>query len=54
MSPRPIYWKPRYATRSTRHRAWVTRQAAREEALKRLPRQPGLWQRLRSRLSRGI
>ena len=31
----PVYWKPRYATRGQRHRAWVKRQAAREEALKR-------------------
>jgi hypothetical protein len=31
----PVYWKPSYPTRGMRHRAWVKRQAAREEALKR-------------------
>ena len=31
----PVYWKQRYASRNQRHRAWVKRQAAREEALRR-------------------
>ena len=31
----PVYWKPQYGARSSRHRAWVKRQATREEALKR-------------------
>jgi hypothetical protein len=47
----PVYWKPRYATRGQRHRAWVRRQAAREEALRRSAG-PSLWQRLRSRFAR--
>jgi len=47
----PVYWKPRYATRGQRHRAWVRRQAAREEALRRAAG-PSLWQRLRSRFAR--
>jgi hypothetical protein len=40
----PVYWKPRYATRSMRHRAWAKRDRAREEALRRA--------RPRSRLQR--
>ena len=36
----PVYWKPKYATRSMRHRAFVRRQLAREEALKRQPHEP--------------
>jgi hypothetical protein len=31
----PTYWKPRYATRRMRERAFVKRQAAREAAVKR-------------------
>jgi hypothetical protein len=38
----PIYWKPKYATRGQRHRAWVKQQARREEALKRAPRRSWL------------
>jgi hypothetical protein len=33
----PIYWKPKYATRGQRHRAWVKQQARREAELKRAP-----------------
>ncbi|MGB2876280.1 MAG: hypothetical protein WBB76_12505 [Gaiellaceae bacterium] len=33
----PIYWKPKYGTRSSRHKAWVRQQARREAALKRKP-----------------
>jgi hypothetical protein len=33
----PIYWKPRYATRGQRHRAWVKQQERREAALRRQP-----------------
>ncbi len=47
----PIYWKPRYATRGQRHRAWVKRQAAREAALRERAG-PSLWQRLRAWLTR--
>jgi len=41
-APMPVYWKPRYATRSARHRAWVKQQAKREEALRRRPAEPVL------------
>jgi len=49
--PRPVYWKPRYPTRSMRERAWTKRVAAREEALKRAAG-PSLLARLRARLRR--
>jgi hypothetical protein len=47
----PVYWKPRYATRSMRHRAWAKRDQAREEALRR-KRPPSLLRRLLARLRR--
>jgi hypothetical protein len=31
----PVYWKPKYGTRSSRHRAWARRQAQREAAARR-------------------
>ena len=31
----PVYWKPKYGTRSSRHKAWVRQEAKREAALKR-------------------
>jgi hypothetical protein len=34
----PVYWKPKYGTRSSRHRAWIKQQEKREAALKRQPR----------------
>jgi hypothetical protein len=34
----PVYWKPKYGTRSSRHRAWVRQQQKREAALKREPK----------------
>jgi hypothetical protein len=33
----PVYWKPKYGTRSSRHKAWVRQQAKREAALSRQP-----------------
>src|SRR5204863_10038448 len=36
--PQPVFWKPRYATRGQRHRAWVKEQARREAGLHREPR----------------
>ena len=36
----PVYWKPKYGTRSSRHRAWSRQQAKREAALRREPRRP--------------
>jgi hypothetical protein len=34
----PVYWKPKYGTRSSRHKAWVRQQNKRESALEREPR----------------
>jgi hypothetical protein len=31
----PVYWKPKYGTRSSRHRAWVKQESKREAAAKR-------------------
>jgi hypothetical protein len=47
----PVYWKPKYGTRSSRHRAWARQEAKREAAAKR---QPGssLRDRLKSLLRR--
>jgi hypothetical protein len=50
----PVYWKPKYGTRSMRHKTWVRRQAARQERLKRLPPGPSLLRRLRAWLWRGV
>ena len=47
----PVYWKPKYGTRSSRHKAWVRQETKREEALKR-DRPPTLLQRLRQKLGR--
>jgi hypothetical protein len=47
----PVYWKPRYPTRSMRERAWAKRSAAREQALRR-SRPPSLRQRFRAWLGR--
>jgi hypothetical protein len=52
VSPKPIYWKPKYPTRRMRERAFINQQVEREQALERVPRGPGLWARLRARLSR--
>jgi hypothetical protein len=46
---RPVYWKPRYATRHMRERAMAKQQLARERALKREPHEP-LLKRLARRL----
>jgi len=43
----PFYWKPKYGTRSSRHKAWVRQQTRREEAQKN---EPGV--SLRERLRR--
>ena len=43
----PVYWKPKYGTRSSRHRAWSKQQARREAALQRKAT-PSLRERLRS------
>ena len=36
----PVYWKPKYGTRSSRHRAWARQEAKRERRLEHEPR-PG-------------
>jgi hypothetical protein len=36
----PIYWKPRYATRGQKHRAWVKQQARRDAALRKQACEP--------------
>jgi hypothetical protein len=43
---RPVYWKPKYGTRSSRHKAWVRQEQKREEALRRQP-SPSLGERLK-------
>ncbi len=45
----PIYWKPKYASRRMRERAFAKRQAAREDAVRRAGG-PSLVERLRARL----
>jgi hypothetical protein len=34
----PVYWKPKYGTRSSRHKAWVRQEAKREAAADAVPR----------------
>jgi hypothetical protein len=46
----PVYWKPKYGTRSSRHRAWARADARREAAQQR--RRMSFWARLRARLTR--
>jgi hypothetical protein len=53
MSPKPVYWKPKYATRGMRHRAWVRQEEKRAERLA-TSRGPGLLERLRTLLHRGV
>jgi hypothetical protein len=45
VSPRPVIWKPRYATRRMRERAWAAADLRREAAAKAQP-QRSLWARL--------
>jgi hypothetical protein len=33
----PVYWKPKYGTRSSRHRAWARQEARREAKVSRKP-----------------
>ena len=42
----PLYWKPKYGTRSSRHKAWVRQEQKRDAQLQREPR-PSLRERLR-------
>ena len=34
----PVYWKPKYGTRSSRHKAWVRQQKRHEAKLEQQPR----------------
>jgi hypothetical protein len=36
----PVYWKPKYGTRSSRHKAWTRQEAKREQRVQRGPRRP--------------
>ena len=51
---RPTYWKPRYATRGMRHRAWVHQEEQREARVRQAPRGRSLGERLRAWLGRGV
>jgi hypothetical protein len=44
---RPVFWKPRYPTRSMRERAWANADLARERALRGVPPTGRLLSRLR-------
>jgi hypothetical protein len=46
---KPVYWKPKYGTRSSRHKAWV-RQEAKREAAQRPAGSESLLRRLAKRL----
>jgi hypothetical protein len=43
----PVYWKPKYGTRSSRHRAWVKQEAKREAAAARRRSRGGLREQLK-------
>lgn len=49
MSPRPVYWKPRYATRHMRERAFAAQQRERDAQVRRTARR-SLAARLLARL----
>ena len=51
MSPKPVYWKPKYGTRSSRHKAWVRQETKREAALN-AQQPPSLLERLRKLFQR--
>jgi hypothetical protein len=44
---RPVFWKPRYPTRSMRERAWANADLARERSVREEPRPGSLLTRLR-------
>jgi hypothetical protein len=48
----PVYWKPKYGTRSSRHRAWTRQEAKREQRLRGEPRRRPLRDLLRQLLER--
>jgi hypothetical protein len=42
----PVYWRPKYGTRSSRHKAWTRQEAKREQRLERGGRRTlGSWLR---------
>jgi hypothetical protein len=45
--PRPVIWKPRYATRRMRERAWAKADLERERTVRENPAAPSLLARLR-------
>jgi len=45
MSPRPVIWKPRYATRRMREQAWANAELRREQAVES-GRRRSFWARL--------
>jgi hypothetical protein len=44
--PRPVIWKPKYATRRMRERAWAEADVRREQAAKAAPERRSLLARL--------
>jgi len=44
--PKPVIWKPRYATRRMRERAWASADLQRERAAKTPPARRSLFARL--------
>jgi len=48
---RPVYWKPKYGTRSSRHKAWVRQEQKREANARKTPK-ISLRERLRGLLRR--
>ena len=34
----PVYWKPKYGTRSSRHKAWVRQEQKRETKVRKAPK----------------
>jgi hypothetical protein len=42
MAPRPVIWKPKYATRRMRERAWAEADLRREQAAKEKRNRPFL------------
>jgi hypothetical protein len=51
--PKPVIWKPRYATRRMRERAWANADLRREQAVKRTPARRSLLARLLRRPDKG-
>ncbi len=47
--PKPVIWKPRYATRRMRERAWANADLRREQAARAAPTRPSLLARLLGR-----